>query len=150
MKTLSAREGRGYEVQFYDDKTGENTKVMQVDTADELAQYLARCCWGRNLGRNLPSIWKDGGKWCFGEFTPAEPVRTPVRHVLLREVSDPSVIYGLLLAETSAATGDVIAAFLSAKADAEKGDCEWQVADILPLLPPEWNARVEEITDVQI
>lgn len=73
MKSIKVREGKGFEVQFYA-ANGDAGMVMQCDTVEELAQYLARCCWGNNLAnwehRNLPTIWKDGKKWCFHEYTP--------------------------------------------------------------------------------
>lgn len=74
MKMIDKRTNKGFEVQFYTSK-GDNGKVMHCDTIEELAQYLARCCWGNNLAdwehRNLPTIWKDGEKWCHCEYTPA-------------------------------------------------------------------------------
>ena len=69
MKRNKSREGKGYEVQWYDDK-GDASDVVQMDTAEELAQYLARACWGE-----LRFSWKDGEKWCCGEYTPVSEDR---------------------------------------------------------------------------
>jgi hypothetical protein len=60
--------------------------------------------------------------------------------LLLREVED-GEIYGILTADADA--GELAAKFLSVKADVSKEDPEWQVSDILALLPKEWNAKVE-------
>lgn len=76
MKRLKAREGKGYEVQWYDE-TGNAADVVQMDTAEELAQYLARSCWGSIRFTQNPTVWKDGAKWCFEEYSstdPSEPV----------------------------------------------------------------------------
>lgn len=70
IRKLEKRKNHGFEIQFYDD-IGNSSFVVATDTVEELAQYLARCCWGHAFGRNLPSVWKDGKKWCFGEYTPA-------------------------------------------------------------------------------
>ena len=74
MKELKDRQDVGFEVQFYDDKTGNASHAVAVDSVEELAQILARCCWGNSLGTHLPTVWKDGKKWCFGEYTPAGKV----------------------------------------------------------------------------
>lgn len=67
MKRLRQREGKGFEVQWYD-VNGDNDEVVQVDTVKELAQYLARCCWGTGGFVRTPTIWKDGKHWCHGQF----------------------------------------------------------------------------------
>lgn len=67
MRSLRAREDKGFEVQWYDSK-GDNAEVMQVDTEKELAQYLARCCWACGGLERTPTIWRDGEKWCCGRF----------------------------------------------------------------------------------
>jgi len=72
IKQRKERTGQGFEIQFYSDKDGNNTTVTSVDTVEELAQFLARCCWGNSLGKNPPSVWKDGKKWCFNEYTPID------------------------------------------------------------------------------
>ena len=68
MKRINKREDKGFEVQFYNDN-GDSAEVVQCDTVEELAQFLARCCWGMSFGTNLPTVWKDGKKWCFGEYS---------------------------------------------------------------------------------
>lgn len=72
MKAIEKRTNKGYEIQFYDND-GNNGMVMHCDTIEELAQYLARCCWGNNLAdwknRMLPTVWKDGEKWCHCEYS---------------------------------------------------------------------------------
>lgn len=77
MKRIKSRVGKGYEVQLYDDK-GDASDVVQMDTAEELAQYLARACWGELRFSQNPTIWKDGEKWCCGEYTPVSEDRTCV------------------------------------------------------------------------
>lgn len=74
IEMIKKREGKAFEIQMYDD-SGNASVVFRTDTVEELAQILARCCWGMSLGANLPTIWKDGKKWCAGEYTPvsAEP-----------------------------------------------------------------------------
>ena len=71
MRRLKTKECRGYEVQWYDE-AGNATDVMQTDTVEELAQYLARSCWGAARFSQNPTVWKDGRKWCFGEYSPTE------------------------------------------------------------------------------
>lgn len=78
IEKIEKREGKGFEIQFYDDATGNNSFVVRVDTAEELAQYLARCCWGHSIGKNPPSIWKNGEKWCFGEYSPIREFNEPM------------------------------------------------------------------------
>lgn len=57
---LRERKGQGFEVQWYDDN-GDNARVVQCDTAEELAQYLSRCLWGSIKGfKNNPSVWHNG------------------------------------------------------------------------------------------
>lgn len=69
IRNAGKRTGEGFEIQFYDSETGDNSFVVKTDTVGELAQYLARCCWGNSIGDIPPSVWKDGEKWCFGEYT---------------------------------------------------------------------------------
>ena len=70
IRKANKRTGKGFEIQFYSDADGSASSVIAVDTVEELAQFLARGCWGQNLGENLPTIWKDGERWCFREYTP--------------------------------------------------------------------------------
>lgn len=70
IRKIPERTGKNFEIQFYNDRTGNNAFVIAVDTVEELAQYLARGCWGQTLGKNLPSIWLNGEKWCMGEYSP--------------------------------------------------------------------------------
>lgn len=69
MKEVKEREGKGLEVQWYD-KEGNATRVVQIDNITELAQYLARSCWGSPRFESNPTIWKDGRRWCYREYTP--------------------------------------------------------------------------------
>ena len=71
MRRIDERQNKGYEVQWYD-KDGNNADVMQIDTAEELAQYLARSCWSELAFKQNPTVWKDGKKWCLSEYTPVE------------------------------------------------------------------------------
>ena len=69
IKDISdVRTNTGFEVQWYD-ADGNNGHVVRMDTEEELAQYLARCCWGAPRFTQSPTIWKDGEKWCCGEYT---------------------------------------------------------------------------------
>jgi len=70
MRELEKMEGKKFEVQWYTDE-GDYSWVMQIDTIEELAQYLARCCWGTMRFRNNPTVWKDGERWCLNEYTEA-------------------------------------------------------------------------------
>ena len=70
IRDLDKREDKGFEVQWYDDK-GDNSRVVQCDTVEELAQYLARCLWGSVKGfKNNPGVVHNGKRWCLGEYTP--------------------------------------------------------------------------------
>ena len=69
IRRLDKREGTGFEVQWYD-KNGKASEVQQMDTVEELAQYLARNCWGADRFDHTPTIWRDGERWCFSEYTP--------------------------------------------------------------------------------
>ena len=70
IRELNARENKGFEVQWYK-KNGSYGKVVQCDTVLELAQYLSRCLWGSTVGfESNPTVWYNGEKWCFGEYTP--------------------------------------------------------------------------------
>lgn len=72
IKDLDRKENKGFEVQWYDDN-GDNARVVQCDTVEELAQYLSRCLWGSIKGfENNPSIWHNGKRWCLGEYTPVD------------------------------------------------------------------------------
>lgn len=72
IKDLDKREGKGFEVQWYDDN-GDNARVVQCDTVEELAQYLSRCMWGSVRGfKNNPTVWHNGKRWCLGEYTPVD------------------------------------------------------------------------------
>ena len=86
------------------------------------------------------------------ELSWIEPKRKkdPVKTVIIREVTDPKVVYGVLIAETEEPVSEIVSKFLSAKADVAKTTDEWQVADLVALLPKEWNARVCEETNVFI
>lgn len=67
---LDKREGKGFEVQWYN-KDGDECRVTQCSTAEELAQYLSRCLWGSIKGfDNNPTVWHNGKRWCLGEYTP--------------------------------------------------------------------------------
>ena len=92
MRKLKNRTGKGFEIQFYDDETGNNSFVIVVATAEELAQYLARCCWGHTLGKNPPSVWKNGEKWCFGEYSPVREYDELMtnREYLIRSLDNPN------------------------------------------------------------
>lgn len=68
MRELEKREGKKFEVQWYTG-AGDESIVMQIDTIEELAQYLARCCWGSARFKANPTVWKDGKKWCSHEYT---------------------------------------------------------------------------------
>ena len=61
MKAIDKRTNKGYEVQFYDND-GNNGMVMHCDTIEELAQYLARCCWGNNLADWKTETCRRSGK----------------------------------------------------------------------------------------
>ena len=72
IRDLDKREDKNFEIQWYDDD-GNNSKVTQCDTVEELAQFLARCLWGSVKGfKNNPTVWHNGEKWCFCEYTPVE------------------------------------------------------------------------------
>lgn len=72
IKDLDRKENKNFEVQWYDDN-GDNSRVVQCDTVEELAQYLSRCLWGSIKGfENNPSIWHNGKRWCLGEYTPVD------------------------------------------------------------------------------
>ena len=83
-------------------------------------------------------------------IAPKQPEDPKVKTVILREVSDPQVVYGVLIAETEEPMSEVVTKFLSAKADVAKTNDEWQVDDLVALLPKEWNARVYEEVNVFI
>lgn len=68
IRRLSNRKGAGFEVQWYD-KDGRAAEVQQMDTIEELAQYLARCCWGADRFDHTPTVWLNGEKWCFCEYS---------------------------------------------------------------------------------
>ena len=71
-RMIPMREEKGFEVQWYKDN-GDNAHVVQVDTAEELAQYLARVLWGQTTGfKNNPTVWHNGKRWCLGEYTPVD------------------------------------------------------------------------------
>ena len=88
---IPEREGKGFEVQFYNTK-GDAEKVYRVDTAEELAQFLARSCWSCKRFDQNPTVWKDGKKWCFGEDTPVKDPKEPWtnREYLIKSLSDPN------------------------------------------------------------
>ncbi len=70
IRDLDIREDKGFEVQWYDDE-GDNSRVVQCDTVEELAQYLARCLWGSVRGfKNNPGVFHNGKRWCLNEYTP--------------------------------------------------------------------------------
>ena len=72
IKDLDRKENKNFEVQWYDDN-GDNARVVQCDTVEELAQYLSRCLWGSIKGfENNPSVWHNGKRWCLGEYTPVD------------------------------------------------------------------------------
>ena len=72
IKDLDKREGKGFEVQWYNN-LGNASHVVQCDTVEELAQYLSRCLWGSAKGfKNNPTIWHNGKRWCLGEYTPVD------------------------------------------------------------------------------
>ena len=78
LRDLDERENKGFEVQWYDDE-GSASWVKQCDTVEELAQYLARSLWGSVRGfKNNPTIWYNGERWCFGEYTPVNKERSEV------------------------------------------------------------------------
>lgn len=69
IRDLDERENKGFEVQWYDDN-GNNSKVTQCDTVEELAQFLARCLWGSVKGfKNNPGVFHNGKRWCLNEYT---------------------------------------------------------------------------------
>ena len=95
MKQIDKRQGIGYEVQFYDDRTGNASHAVSLDSVEELAQLLARCCWGQNLGKHLPTVWKDGKKWCFGEYSPANETPSAIPCVVISHSFDSDgIVYG--------------------------------------------------------
>lgn len=67
-RTLEAREGKGFEIQWYDDK-GDYSHVTQVDTIEELAMVLSRSCWGSVRWGNNPTIYYNGKKFCHCEYS---------------------------------------------------------------------------------
>lgn len=70
IKRIDKRENKNFEVQWYKDN-GDDADVVQCDTVEELAQYLARILWGSVKGfENNPSVWHNGKRWCLGEYTP--------------------------------------------------------------------------------
>ena len=72
IKDLGKKENKNFEVQWYDDN-GDNERVVQCDTVEEPAQYLSRCLWGSTKGfKNNPTVWHNGKRWCFGEYTPVD------------------------------------------------------------------------------
>ena len=71
MEFIKERRNKGFEVQLYGDD-GNASHVVAVESIEALAQYLARCCWGQNLGKNLPTVWHYGTKWCAGKYTTVE------------------------------------------------------------------------------
>lgn len=72
IKDLDRKENKNFEVQWYDDN-GDNARVVQCDTVEELAQYLSRCLWGSVKGfKNNPTVWHNGKRWCLGEYTPVD------------------------------------------------------------------------------
>ena len=68
MKRVAERTGEGFEVQWYNED-GNNGEVQQMDTIEELAQYLARVLWGAPRFKHNPTIYYRGEKFCFGEYT---------------------------------------------------------------------------------
>lgn len=72
IRELDKREDRRYEVQWYKDN-GDEAGVVQCDTVEELAQYLARILWGSIKGFvNNPTVWCNGKRWCLNEYAPVE------------------------------------------------------------------------------
>ncbi len=72
IKDLEKREGKAFEVQWYKDD-GNDGRVVQCDSVEELAQYLARSLWGSVRGfKNNPTVWHNGKRWCLGEYTPVD------------------------------------------------------------------------------
>lgn len=70
IRGLEERENKNFEVQWYGNN-GNNERVVQCDTVEELAQYLSRILWGSVSGfKNNPSVWHNGKRWCFNEYTP--------------------------------------------------------------------------------
>lgn len=80
MKTIKERTNKGYEIQLYYSKengkytsqTGQEREVIQCDNIGEVAQWFARNAWGSiyedsNIAR--PTVWLDGMKWCFDEYS---------------------------------------------------------------------------------
>lgn len=58
-------EGKGYEVQWYTDD-GDHSRVIQCNTIEALAQYLARSMWA---DPDNPTVWYNGKPWCKYEYT---------------------------------------------------------------------------------
>jgi len=68
-------------------------------------------------------------------------------HILVREVGEPNCIYGILTAETDD-TREVVTEVLNAKAAVAQA--EWQIPDLLELLPEEWNVKFDDYVDLYV
>lgn len=72
IRSLSQRENKYFEVQWYNDQ-GDDSRVTQCETIEELAQYLSRILWGSINGfKNNPTVWHNGKRWCLHEYTPVD------------------------------------------------------------------------------
>ena len=72
IKDIERREGNGFEVQWYK-KNGDESRVVQCNTIEELAQYLSRILWGSVKGfENNPTVWHNGKPFCRYEYTSVE------------------------------------------------------------------------------
>lgn len=80
MKTIPERTNKGYEIVLYHpkvhgqytNKTGQIREVVQCDNVGEVAQWFARNSWAspyENSDIACPTVWLDGKKWCFNEYS---------------------------------------------------------------------------------
>lgn len=70
IRDIDKREDKNFEVQWYNDE-GDYSRVVQCDSVEELAQYLARILWGSIKGfKNNPTVFHNGKRWCLNEYTP--------------------------------------------------------------------------------
>lgn len=63
MTRYRERQNKGYEVQWYDEY-GNYSWVIACDNVGELAQHLARSCWGEMKFQNNPTVYYDWKPWC--------------------------------------------------------------------------------------
>ena len=68
---------------------------------------------------------------------------------VLREVSDPKIVYGILNIDANIDEAALQNAISSAKEQVRGKDC-WEISDVLKLLPAAWNAHLNGCDNVYI